>query len=78
MSVALDPSIITEQTENYIAVETASELTRGMTVVDRLHVAGNERNKAVWADVLNRGVKAKVVWSIDMPRWKQALFSSLR
>ena len=78
MSIALDPSIVTEQTENYVDVETTSELTRGMTVVDRLHVAENDRNKAVWAAVLKTGTKAKVVWTIDIACWKQALFLSLR
>ena len=78
MSIALDPSIVTEQTENYIDVETGSELTRGMTVVDRLHVADNDRNKAVWAAVLKSRTKAKVVWRIDTARFKQALFLSLR
>jgi len=78
MSIALDPSIVTSQTENYVEVETASELTRGMTVVDRLNVAANDRNKAIWADVLKQGVKAKVVWTIDIPGWKQAMFASLR
>jgi len=77
MSIALDPSIATEQTENYVDVEITSELTRGMTVVDRLHVAGNDRNKAVWAPVLN-GAMARVIWSIDNARWKQSLFSALR
>ena len=78
MSIALDPSIVTEQTENYVDVETSSELTRGMTVVDRLNVAVNDRNKAVWASVLNKGTKAKVIWTIDIPRWKQELFHALR
>ncbi len=78
MSVALDLTIVTEQSENYVDVETSSELTRGMTVVDRLHVAGNERNRAVWAPVLEKGVRAKVVWTIDNARWKKALFGALR
>ncbi len=78
MSVALDPTVVTEQSENYVDVETSSELTRGMTVVDRLHVAGNERNRAVWAAALEKGVKAKVVWTIDNARWKKALFNALR
>ena len=77
MSVALDPSIITQQSEHYVDIETTSELTRGMTVVDRLNVAGNDRNKSVWAPVLEKGIKAKVVWTIDVPRWKQALFTAL-
>jgi inosine-uridine nucleoside N-ribohydrolase len=77
MSIALDPSIVTAQTENYIDVETTSELTRGMTVVDRLHVSGNDRNKAVWASVMQNSAKAKVVWTIDIARWKHALFTAL-
>jgi purine nucleosidase len=77
MSIALDATIVTQQTENYVDVETASELTRGMTVVDRLNVAGNERNRAVWAPILNKGAKAKIYWTIDNARWKQALYSAL-
>ncbi len=60
MSIALDPAIVTQQSENYVDVETSSELTLGMTVVDRLNVAGNDRNRAVWAPILDRGTKAKV------------------
>jgi inosine-uridine nucleoside N-ribohydrolase len=78
MSIALDPSIVTNQTENYVDIETNSELTRGMTVVDRLNVTGNDRNKSVWAPVLNKGVKTKVIWTIDNARWKHALFAALR
>ena len=77
MSIALDPSIVTRQTENYVDVETDSELTRGMTVVDRLHVAENDRNKTVWAPLLEAGRKAKVVWTIDIACWKRALFLAL-
>ena len=78
MSIALDPTIATQQSEHYVDVETSSELTLGMTVVDRLNVAGNDRNRAVWAPVLNCGKKAKVYWTIDNRRWKQSLFSALR
>jgi len=78
MSIALDPSIVTNQTEHFVDVETTSELTRGMTVVDRLNVASNDRNKAVWAPMLQNGAKAKVAWTIDNVRWKQALFTALR
>ena len=77
MSIALEPGVVTAQTENYVDVETSSELTRGMTVVDRLHVAENDRNKAVWAPVLKAGTKTKVVWKIDIACWKQALFLAL-
>ncbi len=78
MSIALDPTIVTQQSENCVDVETSSELTLGMTVVDRLNVAGNDRNRAVWAPILDRGKKAKVYWSIDNKRWKQALDAALR
>jgi purine nucleosidase len=78
MAIALDPTIGTDWSEHYLDVETQSELTRGMTVVDRLNVAGDERNQAVWADVLRKKCKAKVCWTMDNRRWKEALFSALR
>src|SRR5437667_10056729 len=78
MSIALDPTIVTQQSDHYVDVETSSELTLGMTVVDRLNVAGNDRNRAVWAAVLERGKKTKLYWTIDNKRWKQALYSTLR
>jgi purine nucleosidase len=77
MAVALDPSIVTSQSEHFVDVETQSELTRGMTVVDRLNVAHDERNHYVWASCLSAGHKAKVFWSIDNARWKQALYAAL-
>jgi purine nucleosidase len=76
MCLALDPTV-GNWTEHYVDVETQSELTRGMTVVDRLNVADDERNKALWVDVLRRP-RAKVCWTIDNQRWKDALFSALR
>jgi len=78
MSIALDPTIGREWSRHYVDVETASELTRGMTVVDRLGVAANERNQATWSELLDRVPKAKVYWTIDVERWKQSLYSSLR
>jgi purine nucleosidase len=78
MSIALDPAIVTQQSENYVDVETSSELTLGMTVVDRLNVAANERNRAVWCSILDRGKKTKVYWTIDNKRWKHTLYSALR
>lgn len=78
MSIALDPSIVTSQSEHFVDIETSSELTRGMTVVDRLNVARNERNKSVWAPLVDKGERVKVYWTIDIARWKQALFSALR
>jgi purine nucleosidase len=78
MSVALDPTIGSQWSEHFVDVEIHSELTRGMTVVDRLNVAADERNQAVWADVLRKGSNAKICWTIDNRRWKEALFAALR
>jgi purine nucleosidase len=78
MAIALDPSIVTQQSEHYVEVETTSDLTLGMTVVDRLNVAGNDRNRAVWGSLLERSRKAKVDWTIDNNRWKQALYGVLK
>ncbi len=78
MSIALDPTIGTDWSEHYVDIETQSELTRGMTVVDRLNVAADDRNQAVWAPVLEKKRKAKICWTMDNQRWKEALFSALR
>jgi purine nucleosidase len=78
MAIALDPSVVTSQSEHFVDVETESELTRGMTVVDRLNVARDQRNRPTWASTLAAGHKARVFWTIDNFRWKQALYSALR
>jgi purine nucleosidase len=78
MAVALDPSIVTSQSQHFVDVETQSELTRGMTVVDRLNVAHNQRNRDVWAASLASGQKAKIFWTIDNARWKQSLYAALK
>jgi purine nucleosidase len=77
MSIALDPSICTHASMHYLDVETASDLTRGMTVVDRLDIAGNDRNRAIWKQALDGGRKARICWAIDVPRWKQRLCAAL-
>ena len=77
MAVAIDPSIVTSQSEHPLDIETESELTRGMTVVDRLNVAGDERNREAWAKRLAAGHKAKIIWTIDNARWKQMLYAAL-
>jgi purine nucleosidase len=60
MSVALDPTICTVRERVFVAVETHSELTVGMTVADR------------WG-VLNRAPNLDVCYAIDPPRWKALL-----
>ncbi len=73
MAIALDPSTCTDASDHYLDVEVSSDLTRGMTVVDRLGIAGNHRNRRVWADVL----KARICWSLDVGKWKEALLRAL-
>jgi purine nucleosidase len=78
MAVALDPWTVTAQSDHFLEVETQSELTRGMTVVDRLNVATDERNRHIWHAALADGHKAKIIWSIDNARWKEALFQAVQ
>jgi purine nucleosidase len=75
MAVALDPSIVIEASDHRVEVETVSELTRGQTVVDRLNVSNDDRNRGIWSTASTG--RAKIIWRIDVPRWKQLLFASL-
>jgi len=77
MAVLLQPELVLQSSEHYVDIETKSELTRGMTVVDRLNVAGDERNQRVWCDVHARAKKVKVCWKLDVDGWKDLLKSSL-
>jgi purine nucleosidase len=76
MCLALDPTVGTDWSNHHIEVETQSELSRGNTIVDRLNVAGDERNKSVWRSALQQ--EARICWTIDNSRWKQALYKALR
>lgn len=78
MSVLLDPTICLRSTRHRVEIETESDLTRGMTVVDRLNVAGNPRNREVWAEALKNDVRASVCWELDVPRWKALLIDLLQ
>jgi purine nucleosidase len=77
MAVALDPTICTRKSQHYVDIETHSDLTRGMTVVDQLGVTGDERNPH-WQKVHERGLNVTICWEIDVPRWKAALFAALK
>ena len=72
MSIALDTSICTSRSRHAVQIETASQLTRGITVVERLNVAGDERNREVWKDA----TRVDVCWTLDA-RWKQSLYAPL-
>jgi len=77
MGIALNPALCTSSSQHYVEIETASDLTRGMTVVDQLNVADDVRNKDVWAPAIQSQRKVHVCWSLDIPRWKAMLFSAL-
>lgn len=64
MAVALQPDIATKASPHFVDMETSSELTRGMSVVDINHVLGKEAN-------------ATVCQAIDITRWKRLLHESL-
>ena len=78
MAVALDRAIGTSWSRHFVEIETQSELTRGMTVVDRLNVAEDENNRAAWADALAAGVKADVCWTFDAQAYKAMLKRALQ
>jgi purine nucleosidase len=74
MSIALDASICTSRSRHAVQIECGSELTRGMTVVDRLNVTGDERNRELWKNA----ARAEVCWTLDAERWKRSLYAALR
>ena len=77
MGIALNPALCASSSKHYVQIEVGSELTRGMTVVDRLDVAADPRNKNVWGTAIERNRKVDVCWSLDQGKWKELLFSSL-
>jgi purine nucleosidase len=76
MAVALDPSIATRTSEHRVMIACADELTRGMTVVDRLNVSDDPRNRATWQAV-STAPPCRIVWELDIARWKALLFDTL-
>jgi purine nucleosidase len=78
MAIALDPAICTRRSVHRVQVETESPLTRGMTVVDQLGVADEPQNEAVWGAMAARPPNATICWEIDVPAFKQMLYSVLR
>lgn len=78
MAIAIDPKICRRRGLHYVDVETAGRLTRGMTVVDRLDVTHDERNRDLWSEIRQREPNVTVCWEIDVPAWKESLYRSLR
>lgn len=78
MAIAIEPDIATETSKHYVEVETHSPLTRGMTIVDKLHQAHRSANKDIWAQAITAGRTVSVTWEIDNQGWKDLLYSTLR
>jgi purine nucleosidase len=78
MAVLLEPKLKLDVSRHRVAIECNSDLTRGMTVVDRLDVAADPRNSVVWSDVLRSGQKTEICWKIDVPGWKAELVAALK
>ena len=78
MAVLLDPKLKLEVSRHYVAIECDSELTRGMTVVDRLDVTADPRNSVVWSGVIRSGQKTEICWKLDVPGWKAELVAALK
>jgi purine nucleosidase len=74
MAVALDRSVGLSWSRHRVAIECLSELTRGMTVVDRLNVAGDDNNRDVWAA---ESAGADVLWTFDAAKFKAMLKAAL-
>jgi purine nucleosidase len=77
MAVALDREIGTSWSRHFVEIETQSELTRGMTVVDRLNVNHDANNRAAWGDALAAGHKADICWTFDAGAYKAMLKRAL-
>src|ERR1700735_3539863 len=77
MAVLLDPALALVSSDHFMDVQVDSGITRGMSVVDKLGVAQDERNRAAWSEVLERGRKHKVIWEMDISGWKQSLLRAL-
>jgi purine nucleosidase len=78
MAILLDPTLALEASVHDVEIECESNLTRGMTVVDRLNVTRDERNASRWREAHEHGRPAKIVWKLDVPGWKRLLLESLR
>ncbi len=77
MAVALDRSVGLTWSRCRVAIETQSELTRGMTVVDRLGVSSDANNADVWAAAAGASDGADVLWTFDSAKFKAMLMAAL-
>jgi purine nucleosidase len=77
MAVALDRSVGLSWSRHRVAIECDSELTRGMTVVDRLNVSADANNAKVWRAAAGESQGADILWTLDSRRFKAMLKAAL-
>ena len=77
MAIALDRSVGLTWSRHRVAIECASELTRGMTVVDRLGVNSDAINGPVWGPAAGESDGADIVWTFDSAKFKAMLKAAL-
>ncbi len=79
MSILLDPTLKRDTSRYYVAIECASDLTRGsMTVVDRFNRSADQRNAAIWSETLRTSQPTEVCWTLSVQGWKSALLTALQ
>jgi purine nucleosidase len=76
MAIALDRSVGLLWSRHRVAIECSSELTRGMTVVDRLNASRNDKNRLVWSAHASDS-EADIVWAFDSAKFKAMLKAAL-
>ena len=75
MSVALDDSVVVKQSRHNVKVVLDGP-SRGMTIVDQLHVGENEPNiDEHWS---NTTKNINICWELDSNKWKEVLYSTLK
>ena len=77
MAVALDRSVGLTWSRCRVAIETQSELTRGMTVVDRLGVSSDAINADAWGQAAGESDGAEVLWTFNSAKFKTMLQAAL-
>ena len=77
MAVALDRSVGLSWSRHRVAIECASDLTRGMTVVDRLGVNSDAINADVWGAAAGQSDGADILWTFDSAQFKAMLKAAL-
>ncbi len=84
VAIALDPAVCTQRSMHYVDVS-CSDITRGMTVVDQLGVTGRSFHALTSSAMAVEGNDAggnepnvEVCWAIDVARWKETLYRTIR